>query len=255
MHQEPQQINRHVSFLETSASDLRVNGSAQRDAVKKIEPEDSFDFGDDEDFFAAFVAEECDLGRPIETEADTGHPIAHEESFLAPDEDSSMAVTNLPLVNDTLQTDRATRLQRLQQQIAKYSVKDTFTTSPPLQESTPKEQLHRSNTSSSHQIANDSRSIPLRLPNGMKNSNQAQQQQRNHRPPAQSTSVLNQPHQNEKSSSPLSSGSAKSGGKRTLPPSMGGFHFPPGVVRLNQLLGVKLTRFNPFTHSEPSSTL
>lgn len=253
MHSEPQQTNRHVSFLETSASDLQ-GVSAHRDAVNKVEPEDSFDFGDDEDFFAAFVAEECDLGRPIETEADTGQPIEQEENFLAPGEGSSTTVDNAPQVSDKLLTERATRLQRLQQQIAKYSTKDTFTTSPPLQESTHKEQLHASNTSSSHQDVSNSRLISFGIPNGMNNLNQAQQQQRNHR----LTSNPNQPNQNEKSSSPLSSGSEKSGGKRTLPLSMGGFHFPPGVVRpksFNQLLGVELTRLNLFTYSEPPSTL
>lgn len=232
LHHEPQQPDRRVSFYEAPTD------PAPRNAVNKTEPEDSFCFADDDEFFAAFDAEECDLGRPVETEADTGQPIAHEESYSATDEDNSTTAINLSSANNTAQTDRAARLQRLQQQIAKYSGKNTFTTSPPLQESSPKEQTHTSNASSSHQVANNSRSTPLRLPNGMNNLNHAQQQ-RNNRPPAPLTSNLNQQNQNENSSSPLSSGSRESGGKRTLPPSIGGFHFPPGVVRLlsfNQLL-------------------
>lgn len=198
-----------------------------------MEPEDSFDFGDDNDLFlAALGVEEGDLGRPIETEADIGQPIAHEESFLPPDEDNSMAASDTStsniLINSIPKNDRANRLQRLQQEIMNASNINPLHTSPPIQQSTPTEQQHTSNATSTRGVSNDPEPVAFRPPH----QNHAAHVQRNHRTLARSGLILNHHNQCENVNSSLSdSNSGEFGGKHPLAPSMGGFHFPPGVVR------------------------
>ncbi|KXN84391.1 DNA repair and recombination protein rhm52 [Leucoagaricus sp. SymC.cos] len=99
------------SSMSTSASASRQpasEGSAQasrnsapvadesgQNIIAKEEPENSFDFSDDDVFLAALEG----LGRPIETDADMGQPIDQGESYLPPEGD-----THTP-VNDTSTAD------------------------------------------------------------------------------------------------------------------------------------------------------
>lgn len=244
-HQQQAQ-NRRVTFAE-SALGPRNNPhvpdtSAQTDMPKPEVDEDSFDFGDDDIFLAALGMEEGDLGRPIETDADMGPPLDHEESFLPPEGDTSVAVSDASTANvsanDTSRNEKAARVQRLQEimnaSTGSSNSNNPLHTTSPIQQSTPIDQMQNaSNTTSSsaRTVFNDSRFATTRSSNGTNNTHQANDQpthqQRYPRPFAKPQFQ----NQNE-NPNPVFSNANESGVKRSPTPSMGGFHFPPGMVRI-----------------------
>ncbi|KAJ3569182.1 hypothetical protein NP233_g5225 [Leucocoprinus birnbaumii] len=237
-HQQQQEAqNRRVSFAETSAQGSRdpapVANTSVQDGVSKLEPEDSFDFGDDESFLAALGMEDGDLGRPIETDADMGPPLDHEESYLPPEGNTDVTAQNTSMnsvpANNIPRADKATRIQRLQEFINATNATNgnPLLTTPPLQQSTPPEQIQNVASSSLTRQATTTMSRTSNPIQPANNQPVVNAQPRSHRPfarPAPSHQIQNQ---NE---DPLSN-SGESGTRRppTTAPSMGGFHFPPGM--------------------------
>lgn len=214
---------------------VAVPAETGQPVIAKVEAEESFDFGDDDVFLAALGIEEGDLGRPIETEADMGQPIALDEAFLPPDGDISVT-TSETSVGDISKSsipprEKATRLRRWQEILDPNPTSNTnpLETSPLIQQSTPTEQVQVASSSTSS-FSNDQKASAFRPLSSISRKNQPGHipAQRNHRP-------LNRlpPVQNENENpNPAPSSSGESGGKRPLTPSIGGFHFPPGMVRI-----------------------
>lgn len=232
--QQQEAQNRRVSFVETSPQGSRpVATTSVQDVVTKSEPEDSFEFGDDESFLAALGVEESDLGRPIETDADMGPPIDHEESYLPPEGNSNVtvndtSVTGVP-VNHLPRSDKAARVQRLQEIMNATTASNTspLQTTPPLQQSTPLDQMQNVVSPSSMARAPSTALRPLNPAHQASHQTTVDVQQRNHRPFARPAPN----HQNQNQNENLPPNSSESGTKRplTTTPSMGGFHFPPGM--------------------------
>jgi hypothetical protein len=242
-HQPPQAQNRRVSFAEIPG---QGTDTSVQNGISKPEPDDdNFDFGDDDIFLAALGMEESDLGRPIETDADMGPPLDPEESFLPPEDDANFAVSDISAadisVKNISRPDKAARIQRLQEIINagadSPNSKNPLHTTLPLQQSTPTVQMQNASSAASASARaafHNSRSGTVQPVNGMNSTHQAPNnhqpspQQRNHRPFAR---PQQQQNQNE-NPNPVVPNVNESGAKRSQTLSMGGFHFPPGMVRV-----------------------
>lgn len=224
------QSRRHVSFVEEeSLPTTTVDDISIQETVTKSESEDGFDFGDDESFLAALGVEQGDLGRPIETDADIGRPIDQEESNSPPEDDTSIPVSDTSMTTtkgvgsdmSISRNDKNARVQRLQE-IMKATNANTLKTSPP-----PMKQSMPFGPSSSTLRTSPTLLRPLNQAN---QPNMTHAQQRNHQPLARPAN-----HNRNEIEDP-STNSGESGTKRpkmtttTTVPSMGGFHFPPGMV-------------------------
>jgi len=228
------QSRRHVSFAEEeSLATTSVGNISIQEAVTKSETEDDFDFEDDESFLAALGMEQSDLGRPIETDADMGRPIDHEESNSPPENDTSIPVSDTLMTmtkgvaSDMSISRNNARVQRLQE-IVKATNTNTLKTSPPLmKQSMPLDQIQNAASSSTLRTS----PTLLRPLNQANQPNMTHAQQRNHQPLARPAN-----HNRNETEDPSTS-SGESGTKcprmttTTTVPSMGGFHFPPGMVR------------------------
>ena len=217
------QNRRHVSFAEKPRNPASVDNMSIQEATTKLESEDNFDFGDDESFLAALGMEDDDFGRPIETDADLGRPIDHEEVNLPLEGDISVPISDTDgLGNDISRNDTGVRVQRLQE-IEKATNANTLNTSPPLKQCMPLEQIQNVTSSSTLRIS----STIFRPLDQVNQPNIIHAQQRNHRPFAR-PAISHDQNENEN----LLSNSNESGAKRPMATtsSMGGFHFPPGMV-------------------------
>ena len=224
------QSRRHVSFVEESPTTTSVDDISIQEGVTKSESEDDFDFGDDESFLAALGMEQGGLGRPIETDADMGRPIDQEESNSPPEDDASIPIS------DTLMTttkgvasdmsisrnDKNARVQRLQEIVKATNANTLKASPPPMKQSMPLEQIQNATLRTSPTL--------LRPLNQANQPNMTHAQQRNHQPLARPAN-----HNRNETEDPITN-SGESGTKRprmtttTTVPSMGGFHFPPGMV-------------------------
>lgn len=234
---QPQQLqqvqNRHISFAESSRQNSgdtsRTSAEPAKVNTAGVKLEDSFDFGDDDEFLAALGMAEGDLGRPIETEADLGQPFDQEENLITSDGDTSIGIVSIGDTsirvskNDIPPSDKATRAQRLQQEILNAELSrntNPLFTSPPLQESTP---VERAQSVSSNPPSNNQVQIASRQPYAISHQNQPTHERR-HQSLSRPSPI---PNQNENPSSGLFGGLRE---KRSSMPSTGGFYFPPGVV-------------------------
>ena len=224
------QSRRHVSFVEESPTTTSVDDISIQEGVTKSESEDDFDFEDDESFLAALGMEQGDLGRPIETDADMGRPIDQEGSNSPPEDDASIPVS------DTLMTmtkgvasdvsisrnDKNARVQRLQEIVKATNANTLKASPPPMKQSMPLEQIQNATLRTSPTL--------LRPLNQANQPNMTHAQQRNYQPLARPAN-----HNRNETEDPIIN-SGESGTKcprmttTTTVPSMGGFHFPPGMV-------------------------
>lgn len=269
LHQQPQrssipqlQAGRSISNAESSGNKASNQSTAPAVKAERSEEDDSFGFGSEDDAFLATAdlgpsiinAHEADIGRPIETETDMGRPIDHEEGLLASEEaednggtfvrhladTSSRRLTpsnsrNDPVAAKTRQEimEAALRGDPVDNSASKSSTSAPRQMQPPsiLKASTP---ISLSYSSSSAAMSHPS-SIPQQTNQASRTTSLVQQQHQRY--------VLNRQNQNpdlnsiqQNQNQPATSLTASEGLRRAQTPSVGGFNFPPGMVRMLHLL-------------------
>ena len=264
-HQVQPQVDRPVSFSEQKTA--QVSDAIAHTVEQNLDPDDSFGFGDDDEFLALadlgppIGADDSDVGRPI-GDSDMGRPIDHEEGLLKmPEEEEASDLGIMSVAPTTGQTTPSgsgnTGMSR-QQLIAaalQSSSSELGTTSSVQQVHSAHNSATRRNTMTSNPGTSNTKPAPAHTrPNLLGTKPATASSSSAMRPPlmppqphpqnqpqnSRTTSMPQQRHQhymNQKNNNqnqnpnldPSNTGNADAI-KRTSTSPMGGFHYPAGMV-------------------------